>query len=300
QYQPSTGRFLSADPLLLPTDPQQWNAYVYSNNDPVNKTDPTGMALEECASGMAKCSNMGTKIEGEGENYQKIVAQIQKEQPARHAGYVRFRIAKGLPLGPGWVGSMPSDVEAEKAAARRAYGFELENEYKKNTQFKYETQPGQTQIPGAQPYDSLATGKAKKSELMFCAYVGALDCFDMKQITGWSGEVPYKEYPEDKGHDTPKVNAFRHFTWQAMITAKYGRQNAEMVADAHEAFGVREGHGYADHISDLVNNEYGRKMGERIGAANAAASDSQLKAVILDEARKYIASDDFARPSDFE
>ncbi|MFD7579160.1 RHS repeat-associated core domain-containing protein [Kitasatospora sp. NPDC059817] len=46
QYQPSTGRFLSPDPLLLPNDPQQWNAYVYSNNDPVNKTDPTGMALE--------------------------------------------------------------------------------------------------------------------------------------------------------------------------------------------------------------------------------------------------------------
>ncbi|MFD7579825.1 RHS repeat-associated core domain-containing protein [Kitasatospora sp. NPDC059817] len=78
QYQPSTGRFLGADPLLLPDDPQQWNAYAYSNNDPVNKTDPTGMALEECASGMAKCSNMGTKIEGEGPNYQRIVEENKK------------------------------------------------------------------------------------------------------------------------------------------------------------------------------------------------------------------------------
>ncbi|MFD4884732.1 RHS repeat-associated core domain-containing protein [Kitasatospora sp. NPDC058402] len=89
QYQPSTGRFLSPDPLLLPNDPQQWNAYVYSNNDPVNKTDPTGMALEECASGMAKCSNMGTKVESEGPNYQKIVEQNNRDyyDTAREVGF---------------------------------------------------------------------------------------------------------------------------------------------------------------------------------------------------------------------
>ncbi|MEV7602439.1 RHS repeat-associated core domain-containing protein [Kitasatospora sp. NPDC089797] len=215
QYQLSIGGFLSADPLLLPDDPQQWNAYAYSNNDPVNKTDPTGMALEECATGFAKCSTMGTKVDTtqDGPNYRKIVDQVNQEAPAREAGFVRFMIARGLPLGRNWVGSVPSaaDIERDKRAARRAYGFELEKEYKKNTNFKYEVQPGQTQIPGA-----------------------------------------------------------------------------------------REGHEYADHISDMVNNEYGRKMGEKIAARNQGASDEQLKGIILDEARKYIASDDFARPSDFE
>ncbi|MFE3500145.1 RHS repeat-associated core domain-containing protein [Kitasatospora sp. NPDC059160] len=303
QYQPGTGRFLSPDPLLLPDDPQQWNAYGYSNNDPVNKTDPTGMALEECASGMAKCSNMGTKVDTtqNGPNYQKVVDQVNREAPAREAGFVQFMMLKGLPLGKNWVGSVPSqsDLERDKRAARRAYGFELEKEYKKNTNFKYEAQPGQTQIPGAEPYDSFATGKAKKSELMVCAYLGAVDCYDVKQITGWAGNAPAAEYPDDDG-DTPRKNALRHFVWQAMITVKYGRQDAEMVADSHEAFGAREGHEYADHISDLVNNEYGRKMGEKIAAANQGASESQLKGVILDEARKYIASNDFARPSDFE
>ncbi|MEV7602511.1 RHS repeat-associated core domain-containing protein [Kitasatospora sp. NPDC089797] len=92
QYQPATGRFLSPDPLLLADDPQQWNAYAYSNNDPVNKTDPTGMALEECASGFAKCSNMGTKVDTtqDGPNYQKIVEEIKRAEPIRRQGYIEF------------------------------------------------------------------------------------------------------------------------------------------------------------------------------------------------------------------
>ncbi|WP_282204000.1 polymorphic toxin-type HINT domain-containing protein [Kitasatospora fiedleri] len=43
EYQPLLGRFLSPDPLLGPADPQQWNGYAYSNNDPVSSSDPTGL-----------------------------------------------------------------------------------------------------------------------------------------------------------------------------------------------------------------------------------------------------------------
>ncbi|MFI6156984.1 RHS repeat-associated core domain-containing protein [Kitasatospora sp. NPDC051170] len=42
EYDPRRARFISADPLLSDNDPQQWNAYAYSNNDPVNLSDPTG------------------------------------------------------------------------------------------------------------------------------------------------------------------------------------------------------------------------------------------------------------------
>ncbi|MFJ9695644.1 polymorphic toxin-type HINT domain-containing protein [Kitasatospora sp. NPDC101183] len=42
QYQPTTGRFLSLDPILDRADPQQWNGYAYSGNDPVNRSDPSG------------------------------------------------------------------------------------------------------------------------------------------------------------------------------------------------------------------------------------------------------------------
>ncbi|MEU6238941.1 RHS repeat-associated core domain-containing protein [Kitasatospora sp. NPDC047058] len=46
QYDPTSGRFISPDPILATTDPQQWNAYAYSNNDPVNGSDPTGLLCE--------------------------------------------------------------------------------------------------------------------------------------------------------------------------------------------------------------------------------------------------------------
>ncbi|WP_370078092.1 RHS repeat-associated core domain-containing protein [Streptacidiphilus sp. MAP12-16] len=43
EYDPSTGKFLSPDPLIASGDPQQWNAYAYANNSPVSKTDPEGL-----------------------------------------------------------------------------------------------------------------------------------------------------------------------------------------------------------------------------------------------------------------
>ncbi|MEV0537170.1 polymorphic toxin-type HINT domain-containing protein [Kitasatospora sp. NPDC050463] len=64
QYDPVHGRFINPDPLLLPADPQQWNGYAYSNNDPINLSDPSGLA--PCAGmmshngfgcGLPKCGN---------------------------------------------------------------------------------------------------------------------------------------------------------------------------------------------------------------------------------------------------
>lgn len=43
EYDPATGRFLSADPVLDLTDPLQANGYTYSNNNPVTHADPTGL-----------------------------------------------------------------------------------------------------------------------------------------------------------------------------------------------------------------------------------------------------------------
>ncbi|MDH6607204.1 RHS repeat-associated protein [Streptomyces sp. SAI-208] len=45
-YDPVTGRFLSVDPVLDATDPQQLNAYAYSNSSPVTHSDPTGLHLD--------------------------------------------------------------------------------------------------------------------------------------------------------------------------------------------------------------------------------------------------------------
>ena len=46
-YDPSLGRFLTADPLAgAATQPQTLNRYAYALNNPVNRVDPTGLASE--------------------------------------------------------------------------------------------------------------------------------------------------------------------------------------------------------------------------------------------------------------
>jgi len=46
EYDADTGRFISADPIVDYTDPQQINGYAYASNSPVSKSDPSG--LESC------------------------------------------------------------------------------------------------------------------------------------------------------------------------------------------------------------------------------------------------------------
>ncbi|MFE5030159.1 polymorphic toxin-type HINT domain-containing protein [Streptomyces sp. NPDC056656] len=53
-YDPKLGRFLSPDPLSVPYDPQNLSAYSYSSNDPINRSDPSG--LQDADVGSA-CTN---------------------------------------------------------------------------------------------------------------------------------------------------------------------------------------------------------------------------------------------------
>ncbi|WP_412102825.1 RHS repeat-associated core domain-containing protein [Plantactinospora sp. KLBMP9567] len=50
QYDKVLGRFISVDPVLDLSDPQQWNAYAYSHNSPITHSDPTGLR-PECGGG---------------------------------------------------------------------------------------------------------------------------------------------------------------------------------------------------------------------------------------------------------
>jgi RHS repeat-associated protein len=43
EYDPGTGRFISADPVLDQSDPLQANGYSYANNNPVTHADPSGL-----------------------------------------------------------------------------------------------------------------------------------------------------------------------------------------------------------------------------------------------------------------
>ncbi|GGJ79792.1 hypothetical protein GCM10010123_06980 [Pilimelia anulata] len=43
QYEPTTGRFMSVDPIIDVFDPQQMNGYAYANNSPASFSDPDGL-----------------------------------------------------------------------------------------------------------------------------------------------------------------------------------------------------------------------------------------------------------------
>jgi RHS repeat-associated protein len=45
EYDPSTARFISVDPVFDIGDPQSWNGYAYADNDPTTKSDPTGTEI---------------------------------------------------------------------------------------------------------------------------------------------------------------------------------------------------------------------------------------------------------------
>ncbi|MCT9075019.1 polymorphic toxin-type HINT domain-containing protein [Streptomyces fulvoviolaceus] len=55
EYDADTGRFISADPIVDFTDPQQINGYAYSNNNPVTFSDASGLRLADCAGGWNEC-----------------------------------------------------------------------------------------------------------------------------------------------------------------------------------------------------------------------------------------------------
>ncbi|WP_228976392.1 RNase A-like domain-containing protein [Streptomyces sp. DH12] len=66
EYDASTGRFISVDPIMDITDPLQMNGYTYSNADPVNFSDPTGLIIAECGRQELSCTENGTKVVGTG------------------------------------------------------------------------------------------------------------------------------------------------------------------------------------------------------------------------------------------
>ncbi|MFI7342949.1 polymorphic toxin-type HINT domain-containing protein [Streptomyces sp. NPDC050085] len=56
EYEPENGRFISADPILDLTDPQQINGYAYGANNPVTRSDPSGMKPDGCMLMGVSCS----------------------------------------------------------------------------------------------------------------------------------------------------------------------------------------------------------------------------------------------------
>ncbi|MFC9932478.1 DddA-like double-stranded DNA deaminase toxin [Streptomyces sp. NPDC127190] len=87
-YDASTGRFLSVDPILDPTDPQQLNAYAYSNSSPVTYSDPSGLIRinpdgTQCSGGWNECGP--GKVDTEGSSGSPSGGKRQNDGPVLNA-----------------------------------------------------------------------------------------------------------------------------------------------------------------------------------------------------------------------
>ncbi|MGW2521835.1 HNH/ENDO VII family nuclease [Streptomyces sp. NPDC001617] len=103
EYDQNTGRFISADPVIDITDPLQMNGYAYANNNPVTRSDPTGMCpVDLCGGGEGK----GGSTTGEVTKTAKS-SPVYQQLPYDHVvpGTAKRQIFPGVYIPshfPGW------------------------------------------------------------------------------------------------------------------------------------------------------------------------------------------------------
>ncbi|MFI8459250.1 RHS repeat-associated core domain-containing protein [Kitasatospora sp. NPDC085464] len=83
EYDPRTGRFISPDPITDPGDPQQWNAYAYANNSPINTSDANGLRLD--CDQASECAGWHTDSHGETTQVDVVDKPTAEVQKARQA-----------------------------------------------------------------------------------------------------------------------------------------------------------------------------------------------------------------------
>ncbi|MFD8479657.1 RHS repeat-associated core domain-containing protein [Kitasatospora sp. NPDC059673] len=287
EYDPGTGRFISPDPLIDLTDPTQMGGYGYSNHNPVSSSDPTGLM------------NMALIDGGEyTPSGQECDAACQAAAKVPHPG--------------NWVGSAPSEEQKQRdmSRARRNKGLQLEEEYAARSPYpRYiGDHPALYYVPDAEwldhfewerPKDKKSASPAEQEVCVLSGFDGG--CGQAAEIADWAYEMQQQEYPGEPDSND-KVNSFRHALWQARLTYELGERLAVEWADAHEAYGppsdLRE-YSYRDHLTDLVNNERGRLIGREAIELRGGVSNEKALDYIMQQARDYIASGNYARRDDF-
>ncbi|MFI7492963.1 RHS repeat-associated core domain-containing protein [Micromonospora echinaurantiaca] len=71
EYDPHLGKFISVDPIMDLADPQHWNGYAYSNNNPATFSDPSGLKAcsdDNCRPGADYEDTNGDYVEQPGHN----------------------------------------------------------------------------------------------------------------------------------------------------------------------------------------------------------------------------------------
>ena len=88
EYDPSLGRFLSADPVVDPTDPQQLNGFAYADNSPVTHADPSGMVARVIEQGTIwdYSDEAFRRLSGRLHGWDQLAERLLRAQPGLRCG----------------------------------------------------------------------------------------------------------------------------------------------------------------------------------------------------------------------
>ncbi|MFJ9720303.1 polymorphic toxin-type HINT domain-containing protein [Streptomyces sp. NPDC101213] len=109
EYDAVIGKFISVDPIIDYTQPQQINGYAYANNSPVTHADPSGMIIPECREGLIECrggvpyfpKTETEKAQSDVDQASRNVSQAEGQQAAakqriKSAGKALVKIARDI------------------------------------------------------------------------------------------------------------------------------------------------------------------------------------------------------------
>jgi RHS repeat-associated protein len=94
-YSPTIGRFLTPDPYdgsAHPSNPDSWNRYAFVTNDPLNKTDPTGLdpgSMNACVGSSFPTANSAAEVGAMN------IVQTTNENNQEYGEFVIFNLATG-------------------------------------------------------------------------------------------------------------------------------------------------------------------------------------------------------------
>lgn len=97
EYDPSLGRFLSVDPVMVTSDPQQMNGYAYGSNNPLTHADPSGACPNiDCPT--RPCANCENNPPGHAAKPPKLTAAGQAAVKQQKRDTVRAQTVKKTPV----------------------------------------------------------------------------------------------------------------------------------------------------------------------------------------------------------
>ncbi|MGW6704055.1 RHS repeat-associated core domain-containing protein [Streptomyces sp. NPDC054956] len=274
EYDPAIGRFISADPIMDNTDPQQMQAYSYANNSPVTLSDPSGLCTEQCLIGKGAFG---------GTEEQKVRNNNQPPAPPADTSPAAEDVARAKEIIRG--GKMQFALQAAKEVLKDASGY---NDIK-------DCLGGDLKTCGMMAAEALLpfAGKAKK---LVKALKKSWEAFDKwSGVISWALDIAEKaekyasalaRYTEDLANYTQKYNedlaAARKADADAAAAAAKQTDEAAAAKKAPDPGGKADARGNGGNGNSCTRNSF--IPGTEVALADGSTKpieDVQLGDVVL-------------------